>query len=662
MIRLVPAMLLALLLVATPLAQRGGQAPSLPPRPTDLPPPAQFRSSVEIVHLDVSVLDRNRQPVRGLTPEDFTIAVDGTPQTVAVFSAVEIPEVVPPSAPWMRDVAPDVQSNDGLQERRLFLIIIDDAVVEASPFAMQNVKKAARGVIDRLGPSDLAAVVFTRDNRNSQDFTSDRARLLAAADKYTVGFRGMGGMDDLYLIYSANVLENAVEAFTTLADRRKSIVYIGQGIPADLASLASPATLGLPENGGQSAASLQGLWSRIKTGMERTFAKASRANVNVYPIDVCGLRVPNTPQCVPGLEQDYLRIVAANTGGRAVLDTNDFAPGIRAIFDENSAYYLLGFRPTDTRQDGKVRRLDVKVSRPGVEVRTRSGYESARPDAAKRAAVAAAQPLGVALSGVLPKSDLPLHVSAVPFAVPGKREAAVAIVVGIRQPIRTSEARVIEKVDLQIAAYNTEGKAFGATRFNANVTMRPGATGLAEYEVASRLDLRPGRYQLRIAANIGTLATSGSLYYDIDVPDFSVAGVTMTPLLLAAAPAPMTGRPRRPETGSSVSADRAAPLRVLRSRGGLHPRLPGRQDRARRDPGPRPGQGRGRSGRLSESTADPVRPLHAGSIRGRATGSAACAAGPGRVSAQRGGGCRRAAGAARSALQGHRELTLMCRD
>lgn len=536
--RLLPAMAVAVLAAAAPAAHQ---------RQTPVSPP-QFRSGVDLVHLDVSVLDRDRRPVRGLTPQDFTIFENGTPQQLAVFSAVDIPDPAPPSAPWVRDVAPDVVSNAGLDERRLFLILIDDSAIQADPFAMRNVKDVGRKVIDRLGPSDLAAVIFTRDNRNSQDFTADRARLLAAVDKYTVGFRdmadaGIAGADDLYLMYSVNVLQSAVDAFSALPDRRKSILYLGQGVPVDLESLAAPAAPGLPENGGASALARQGLMARFKNQMSSVFERATRANVNVYTVDVCGIRPPpapgRQPKCVPGLEVEYLQTVAENTGGRAVINTNDFAPGVAAIFDENASYYLLGFQPSDPRPDGKFRRIQVRVNRPGVEVRTRSGYEAAKPDAAKRQAALAASPLGTALSGVLPKSDLPLQMSAVPFAIAGRRESAVAIVVGVRQPIREMAGRNVEKVDLQVSAFNVEGKAFGSTRLRADVAIRAGASGLAEYEVLSRLDLKPGRYQLRIAANVGSLSTSGSLYYDVDVPDFSAAPVSLTGLLLGATPGPI---------------------------------------------------------------------------------------------------------------------------
>ena len=541
---------LSLILAATTCAGAlaAAQRPAFPPQD----PRPTFRASVEVVHLDVSVLDQQRRPVRGLKPEDFTILEDGKPQAIAVFQPVDIPDPEPPTTAWMRDVAPDVKSNTEVQERRLFLLILDDSTVQ-TPRAVNNAKDIARKVVDGFGPSDLAAVVFTRDNSNAQDFTSDRARLLATVERYTIGFRDMGlydaesgrlvaGQDDGFFAFSGNVLESAVKALTTLPDRRKSIIYIGQGVPVDLDNLGFAAP-GLSAGGGVSAVAATGLNSRIKTQMDRMFTEARRANVNVYTLDTCGLRVPGErsgfgPTCVPGLEQDFMRVLAANTGGRAVVETNDFNGGVKAIFEENASYYLVGFQPRQSF-DGKIRRLEVKVNRPGVEVRTRNSYKAEKEkDVRKREQHAAESPLRVALSGILPKSDLPLHMTAVPFAIPGKSEAAVALVVGVRQPIRISERRVVEKVDLQVSAFKTEGQHVTSKRMLADVAIRPAASGLAEYEVLSRIDLKPGRYQLRIAANVGSLTTSGSLYYDVDIPKFSDARVSLSGLVLSATPSP----------------------------------------------------------------------------------------------------------------------------
>ena len=520
----------------------------------------QFRSGVDLVHLDISVLDRNRRPVRGLTPADFTVLENGKPQEIAMFKAVDIPDPEPPSAPWIREVAPDVRTNDGIEERRLFLLLLDDAMIQADLAAMNNARDIAHKVIERLGPSDLAAVIFTRDNRSSQDFTADRGRLRAAVDKFSVGFRDMSSVpsasDALYLTYSVNVVEAAVDTLSTMPDRRKAIVYIGQGIPLNLGDLAPVNNPGLGAAGTQSGLSLQGATGALQQRLLRAFERAGRGNANVYTIDACGLRAQAPPRpppteasatpmpiatCVPGLEVDYLHMVAANTGARAVTDTNDFEPGVKAIFEENASYYLVGFQSADQKADGKLRRLEVRVNRPGVTVRTRNGYQADKPDAARKKAQLAASPLGAALAGLLPKSDLPLELSAVSFALPGGRESAVLITLGVRQPIRVAAGATKERVDVQVSAFNSDGKAFGSTALRVDLTLRPDATGLAEYEVLSRLDLKPGRYQLRIAANVGSLSTSGSLYHDVDVPNFSSAPISLSGLLLSATPGPVVG-------------------------------------------------------------------------------------------------------------------------
>ncbi|HUR21548.1 MAG TPA: hypothetical protein VMZ90_12110, partial [Vicinamibacterales bacterium] len=101
---------------------------------------AQFRAGVELVHLDVSVLDNERRPVRGLRAEDFQIFEDGKLQTVSTFSAIDIADVAEPSTPWMREVPPDTRRNDTLSDRRLFVMVIDDATAEVNPAALKATK------------------------------------------------------------------------------------------------------------------------------------------------------------------------------------------------------------------------------------------------------------------------------------------------------------------------------------------------------------------------------------------------------------------------------------------------------------------------------------------------------------------------------------------
>ena len=134
--------------------------------------------------------DSNHRPVHGLTAADFTVLEDGQPQSIVQFTAVDITDPPPSPTTWLRDVAPDVNDNS-ITDRRVFVILLDDAMIPADPKMVNATKEMARSLVNRLGPSDLAAVVFTLNNSHAQEFTSDRVRLRAAIDTFAPGFRGL---------------------------------------------------------------------------------------------------------------------------------------------------------------------------------------------------------------------------------------------------------------------------------------------------------------------------------------------------------------------------------------------------------------------------------------------------------------------------------------
>ena len=185
--------------------------------------PQRFKSKVEIVQLDVSVLDKHRQPVRGLTQKDFTILEDGKPQPIVGFATFDVDNAEAPATGWMRDVAPDVATNQR-KETRLFVIVMDDAMIPQDPFTIQSSKKIAMSIIDKLGPDDLTAVVFTGDNRKTQDFTSDKTKLRAALDKFNPGLAGYRfGLDSQGVDVDTHFYMSAVRTLSSVArlpDRR----------------------------------------------------------------------------------------------------------------------------------------------------------------------------------------------------------------------------------------------------------------------------------------------------------------------------------------------------------------------------------------------------------------------------------------------------------
>jgi multidrug efflux pump subunit AcrA (membrane-fusion protein) len=118
--------------------------------------------------------------------------------------------------------------------------------------------------------------------------------------------------------------------------------------------------------------------SRLFWELRDVFRAAQRANVTIYTIDPGGLRAPVPGDLDPGRnKRDFLQVLAGETGGRTVVLHNEPQQRVPELFEENGAYYLIGFPPTEPF-DGRYRHVRVRVNRDDVEVRTRTGYYAHR--------------------------------------------------------------------------------------------------------------------------------------------------------------------------------------------------------------------------------------------------------------------------------------------
>jgi len=512
-------------------------------RQAQQPPLPKFRADIKLVVVDVSVLDGNRVPVRGLTAADFTILEDGRPQPVSTFSAIDVPDVEAPTATWMKEVAPDVQRNDDQADRRLMVVVLDDATPMPAADVLQ-VRTMARRVIDRLGPGDLAAVVYVLNKKKGQEFTSNRARLLAALDHFNGGvagpFAGWDGFSATVLtMYRSTIgtLQGVTDSLIDLPGRRKALVFVSVGLPLDVEAVA-PAEMGEGTSyAGDAARDL------IKEVFD-LFRAAQRANVNIYSLDPGGLRVGPSGENVGKLNREFLQAVSENTGGLAIINTNDPEPGIVQIFRENRSYYLLGYEAPNLQSVGKYRRIDIRVNRPGMTVRARRGYFEPRPAAPPKPGakpVEPPSPIFTAMASVVPKTDVALRATAAPFAVPGQDKVALAVVLELELSVPETAARVADNLDVQINAYDAAGKLGGSDGAKVRFALKPGMDGSVKYEVLSRLDLKPGTYQLRLAASSSLQAKTGTVHYDVDVPDFSKGGLSLSGAVLSATAASASG-------------------------------------------------------------------------------------------------------------------------
>jgi hypothetical protein len=248
-------------------------------------------------------------------------------------------------------------------------------------------------------------------------------------------------------------------------------------------------------------------------------------------------------------------VLADATGGFAAVNRNDLDGAFDRIVAENSSYYMLGFYSTNDRRNGRYRKLEVRVNRPGLRVRNRAGYYEARgraPNQPAASSTAVAPALSDALGSPLPVSGVPMKVFAAPFKGTAPNAAvALALEIDVRNlDFVEGNGTFNEQIEVAYTAVNNQGKVFPGERQTATLTLKPDTYERAKsrgFRVLSQASLPPGRYQVRVAAG-NKAGKAGSVVYDLEVPDFTkeplmMSGVALTSAAAAQAP---TIKPKDP--------------------------------------------------------------------------------------------------------------------
>lgn len=526
-------------------------------------PQATFRTGVDVIRLDVSVLDKARRPVRGLKAEDFTVLENGKPQRIVAVSEVDAAARDPVPTAWMRHAAPDVIGNDladQLDGGRAVAIVFDELNVPVASEVAVATRELGRYIVNSLAPSDLAAVVFPLNPGKTQDFTQDRSRLLDAIDRFKaeepefrwLGLSPPGPMQGDVQRYSPTLsrepclqLHPAVPALRAVTSRlagipnqRKTVFLVSVGVPVPFAAGRTRCQTLLFEE------------------LRATFRDAQRGNVNIHTIDPAGARgyqrQLQESRLVNGrmtqaadafgarqlveTRHDFLVTAADQTGGRAVVDTDAIGAEVDQIFAETSSYYLIGYEPASGAADGKFRHVEVKVNRPDTSARTAAGYWAPEKDAvvaAERRDAPASNTLN--LLGMMSPQKLVLRAGIQAVArSPKAGEVDVAAVVTVRVP--AVRQRVDETVRVVRTISPKEGQSGPPVAQTTSLTLEPGTGDELRYDVLSTFSLPPGRYDVRFNATSRIADASGSVYAEIEVPDLSRPGVVLTDIVIGTEP------------------------------------------------------------------------------------------------------------------------------
>jgi len=561
-----------------------GQNPA-PAQPSAGPQTPTFRVNVDYVEVDVLVTDAQGNYVRELKKEDFQVFEDGKAQTIANFVPIDIP-VERGEQPLFatQPVDPDVRGNEQPFNGRVYVMVLDSAhTLPQNTNLMRNAAK--KFISEKLGTNDLMAVVTARGAAggpdDGQEFTNNKRLLLAAVDK----FRGtqpraatLNKIDD-FVSKSAQRAAGAdpgdpqdidakereynarmvLEELTAVADwfsivrgRKKSILYFSEGISYDIHDVFA--------NQGNNSAAM------IQLNMQDLVRATTKANAVIYAIDPRGLLgLPDgnielqsvsvssvdlsnrALEAESRLARESLQTFAGETGGFAVVNTNKIANAFDRIVDENSSYYVLAYYPPNPKRDGKYHNINVRVTRPGLNVRFRRGYANPTGKAPTPTKSELAPDLVDALQSPIPVSGLGMKV----FAAPFKGTAPNAsVLVGIELRGRDLTTAANGRVDLALGAVDSQGKMKATSHDALTLNLRPETKERVDQNgirLLDRMNIAPGRYQLRVAARDTGSGSVGSVLYDLEVPDFNKSRIAVSGLVLSSAAAITSVPTARPD-------------------------------------------------------------------------------------------------------------------
>jgi VWFA-related protein len=572
-------------------------------------PAATFQVEVNFVDIDAVVTDARGNFVDNLTKDDFELLDEGKPQEISAFSLVDLP--MPAATAAARREAPvvsDVKSNAQPISGRLYVIVLDD--LNVAPLRTKVVVNAARQLIERhFGPNDVAAIMYTSGRTDgNQEFTSERALLLAAIDKFqgrklrstviekadqyfqqhlkelevnqpdpddpdaTTGppqsgtVRGPMGYsdittdaDDFERSHRAQqvlgTLRRLSEIVGGIRGRRKAVVMFSEGIDYPIYDIF----------GSQGA-------TTVMMATRDAIAAAARANVSFFSVDPRGL-VGMTSEAIElngaadphlgfdakglladmYLSQDSLRTLAEETGGYAAVNSNNVTTALDRIVRLNSRYYVLGYYSKDARRDGRFHKIEVRTRRPGLRVTARKGYVSPKPPTADqlraeererergrgRAGTAqTSNELRDVLTQPLQRNGLTMTVQAAPFKG-AARQASVALAIEVDASrlhfAQQANKTFADGIEVSMFAVDERGRQHGGNFYQFNLALRPETYERVRGSIVRmnpRIELPPGRYQLRVGVRESGAGEMGSVFQDVQVPDYSARGLGMSGLLL----------------------------------------------------------------------------------------------------------------------------------
>jgi VWFA-related protein len=544
-----------------------------------------LKTSTEVVLVNVTVRDKNDNFIKDVKQQDFSILEDGKKQEIISIDVENTDSVVTAESPTTQVLGnlslnpppntsatakPKPANESELKDRRLIVLFFD--LTSMQP---EEIERAAKSALDyaaeRMAPADLVSVVTLSNSlKVDLDFTGDKEALQAVMAGFSSGVgEGFGNGATPDANADATDTSDAAAGFTP--DETEYNIFNTDRRLQALVTLANDLS-GIPQR--KSVIYFSGGMQRTgvenQTQLRAAINAATRANLSFYTVDVRGLEA-----VIPGgnaaggvgsggaggrgggggtsvysgrgvlsqydtnfASQETLVTLATDTGGRAFLDTNDFAPAFTKVHEDTSFYYLLGYISTNSQKDGRYRRITVRLNRPDLKdakLEFRKGYY-AEADFQHSTKESREQQLQEQITSEVPTSDFPVYVSTGYFRMADNRYfVPVSVVVpGSQIPFTRASEQDRATLDVIAVMWDEAKRPFGNIRDTVKLavnTSQEVQRKNVQYDGAFLLP--PGKYTVKFVVRENQTGRMGSFEAAVNIPDLKAAPVKISSVVLS---------------------------------------------------------------------------------------------------------------------------------
>jgi VWFA-related protein len=416
-----------------------------------------IKTRTQLVLLDVVATDHSGRPVTDLKREDFTVLERGQKQKPTSFELVDVAKrPALPEGSMSPKLPPGVYSSHlaaAAQQGDLTVLLLDALNTPWADQAYARYEMLQYLQKNHQAGQRIAIYGLNMTLRRLQDFTDDPEVLRKAIDKHrgsnspvltnssdpelssygmsTEAAASVAAFQEEQAAFQTDMrVRMTLDALKAIGRQlsgypgRKKLIWVSGSFPIDLAP---------GENSGFNS-------QRFYTDdITATTSLLRDSQVSVYPIDAKGLagssmRSASTrpgmfmggPQFLAEMSRrDALANsarfaaikIAEDTGGLAFYNRNDLDTAVMKSVADGAVYYAISYSPDEKNWDGRFRKIEVKVNRPGVQLRYRKGYLALDPNSVVRQSKESIkQDIGPALTGFLTASGISFYGSAQPLA------------------------------------------------------------------------------------------------------------------------------------------------------------------------------------------------------------------------------------------------------